>query len=97
MVERFLQQDGIHQGLAFVVIQIQAADVFALDREGHGPVIILPDPEPGQSAALAKEKGAPEDIRGFNHAPHLLITSFLFLDPGVDLNEAGLGHGVRLR
>jgi hypothetical protein len=77
MVERFLQQDRINQSLTFVVIQIQAADVFALDREGHGPVIILPDPEPGQPSALAQEKCAPKDVRGFDHAPHRLITSFL--------------------
>jgi hypothetical protein len=53
MIQTFPKQHGINQGLALAVINIQTANVFTFNDEGHQPAVIVLDVDPGQPAAIA--------------------------------------------
>jgi hypothetical protein len=80
LVQGFPKQQRVDRGPAPAVIDIQPVDLLAFDQEGHNPAIVLFDPDTGQPGAMAQEKSAPEDVRGFNRVQHAVSPPFIWID-----------------
>jgi hypothetical protein len=75
VIERFPKLQGIDQGLAVSVVDIQPVQVFAFNQKADNPAVILIKPHLYQTPATAQIKGSTEQIRRLHCAPHPFITS----------------------